>query len=299
MPPKPLHLAVGMFDGVHLGHQTVIETAVQSAKGSNGYSAVLTFWPHPSRLFHPDEPVKMIHQPEVKQEVLLSHNVQYIFQQDFTPEFSAIPAAEFLHYLKSKLPNLASIHIGSNWKFGKKRLGDVDMLLQLGKKEGVHVINVERIQWDGEAVSSTRIRRHLEQGHMDIVNSLLGYIYFNKGTVVRGKRLGNKLGFPTLNLMWEPELAPTFGVYCVKVEGKGTTVPGIANFGLRPTVEDTLVPVLEIHLLDDCPFGEGDDLKVEWHQFIRPEQKFDGVESLVKQISADVVSAKRFWRMGD
>ena len=298
-PDKPLHLAVGMFDGVHLGHQAVIETAVQSAHASNGVAAVLTFWPHPSRLFNPKDPVNMIMSPEVKIDVLASHNIEYVIQQPFDKDFAAIEADQLVAHLKSCLPRLASIHVGSNWRFGKKRVGDIPMLVELGKQSGVHVISVERVSYDGEPISSTRIRKHLEDGEMEHANALLGDVYFSIGTVVEGKQMGAELGFPTLNLPWSPELKPPHGVYCVEVEGNvgGSPVKarGVANYGVRPTVGETEHPLLEVHLLDFCPFTTGQLLKVRWYKHLRSEKKFEGLEALKDQIASDVEEARRFW----
>lgn len=298
-PDKPLHLGVGMFDGVHLGHQAVIETAVQSAQASNGIAAVLTFWPHPSRLFSPSDPVCMIMSPEVKVDVLASHNIEYVIRQPFDKDFASIEAEDLVAYLKKCLPHLSTIHVGSNWRFGKKRVGDIPMLVELGKKSGVHVISVERVSYDGEPISSTRIRKHLVEGDMELANALLGDIYFSIGTVVQGKQMGAKLGFPTLNLPWEPELQPPFGVYCVEVIGQVGGSPikarGVANYGVRPTVTDSNEPVLEVHLLDVCPFTTGQLLKVRWYRHLRAEMKFEGLDELKAQIASDVEEARSFW----
>ena len=298
-PNRPLHLAVGMFDGVHLGHQAVMETAVQSAHASNGVCGVLTFWPHPSRLFNPDDPVPMIMSLEIKADVLSSHNIEYIIQQPFDASFAAIEAEQFVAHLKKHLPNLNSIHVGSNWRFGKRRVGDIPMLVRLGKESGVHVINVERVFYDGDPISSTRIREHISVGEMEMANALLGDIYFSIGTVVEGKKLGAELGFPTLNLPWSPDLRPPLGVYLVEVEGEiggsPVTAKGVANFGVRPTVSESEETILEVHLLEVYPFTTDQVLKVRWHRFIRPEKKFENLEALKKQIGLDVVIAQNYW----
>ena len=294
-----MHLAVGMFDGVHLGHQAVIETATQLAQATQGINAVLTFWPHPSRLFRPDNPEHMIMSPEIKVEVLRSHKVQYVIQQKFDLAFAAIEATDFVGHLKSFLPNLNSIHVGSNWRFGKGRAGDVQLLLQSCRKAGIHVISVERVNYDGQPISSTRIRNHLKAGEMKMANALLGDVYFSLGPAIQGNKLGREMGFPTLNLPWNSDLKPPYGVYCVEVEGEceGATItlPGVANFGLRPTVEKTTEPILEVHALRQCPFTHGSRLKVRWHHFLRTEKTFEGVESLRKQIALDVREARRYW----
>lgn len=289
-----------MFDGVHLGHQAVIETATQLAQATQGINAVLTFWPHPSRLLRPDHPVPMIMPPEIKVEALRSHKVQYIIQQEFDHAFASIEATDFVGRLRSYLPRLNSIHVGSNWRFGKRRAGDVPLLLQSCREEGIHLISVERVHYDGQPISSTRIRNHLKAGEMKRANSLLGEVYFSLGSVIQGKRLGSEWGFPTLNLPWNPDLKPPFGVYCVEVEGefKGEriTLPGVANFGVRPTVQKESEPLLEVHVLGQCPFTHGSRLKVRWRHYLRAEKKFEDVNALKKQIAADVEAARQFWR---
>ena len=290
MPTRPLHLAIGMFDGVHLGHQAVIEAAVQSAKRSSGVAAVLTFWPHPSRLFRPENPVQLIMPPALKLRQLSRIGVDAVITQCFDRAYANIEAEDFLPRLKRALPNLATLYVGENWRFGKGRRGDLQLLVNDARRLGINVISAQRINQNGEPISSTRIRTCLQEGRIAEANELLGYTYFAEGVVAPGKQLGRKLGFPTLNVAWEPELLPRFGVYTVRVSGaKSSTapLPAVANYGLRPTVENTQTPRLEIHVLAPCPFDAGDELIIEWLDFLRPEQRFDGVDSLRAQIAAD------------
>jgi len=297
LPERPLHLAIGMFDGLHLGHHTVIDSAVQSAKEDEGISAVLTFWPHPSTLFRPEEPTRLIMSPQAKARVLARMGVEVVITQGFTREFAQIPAELFLTELKRYLPHLVSVYVGENWRYGRGRVGDVALLVKEAKSLGLSVVSVPRVNFDGEPISSTRIRRLLEEGAIERANALLGYAYFSEGTIVAGKGLGRTIGFPTLNLDWTSELAPRFGVYAVRVsrEGGPASLPGVANYGLRPTVENTTNPRLEVHLLGDCPIGPGDEVKVEWKRWIRPEMKFSGVEALTAQIAQDRTTAAALW----
>ena len=294
MPSNPLHLAIGMFDGVHLGHQSVINSAVSSARRTDGLAGALTFWPHPSRLFRPESPVPQIMDPATKARVLRGLEVDVIIEQAFDLEFAAIPAENFVAHLRRFLPSLAVIYVGENWRFGKGRKGDVQQLVALAKQVGVDLVSAPRLHRNGRPISSTRIRQLLSDGEMGTANSLFGYTYFSEAAVVGGKRLGRELGFPTLNMIWTPELKPRYGVYAVRVSGeKEKDLPGVANYGLRPTVEsEETVPSLEVHLLDEkCPFGEGDFLKVEWECFLRPERKFANLDELKSQIARDVQQA--------
>lgn len=289
LPTRPLHLAIGMFDGVHLGHHAVIESAVHSARRSGGIAAVLTFWPHPSRLFRPDNAVRLIMTPTLKNRQLTRLGVDAVITQAFDKDYASIEAEAFLPRLKQALPALTTIYVGENWRFGRGRRGDIMLLVAEGKKHGIAVVSAPRINQNGEPISSTRIRTYLEEGRMEEANALLGYTYFAEGVVAPGKQLGRKLGFPTLNVVWEPDLRPRFGVYAVLVSGvkAAEPLPAVANYGLRPTVENSILPRLEIHVLAPCPFGEGDELSIEWLSFIRPETKFDGVDALRTQIALD------------
>lgn len=288
LPARPLHLAIGMFDGVHLGHRTVIEAAVQSARRSGGVAGVLTFYPHPSALFRPEDPTRLIQDTATKARVLQRLGVDAVITQPFTAELAAVPAEEFLGWLEQRLPRLVAVYVGENFRFGYRRLGDVGLLVASARATGVHVLSAPRVNLDGEPISSTRIRAQLQAGDIESANALLGYTYFAAGPVIPGKRLGRTLGFPTLNLAWSPELRPRFGVYAVRISGdRATALPGVANYGLRPTVETEVEPRLEVHVIRACPFGEGDHVTVEWLRFLRAELKFANVEELRAQIARD------------
>jgi riboflavin kinase/FMN adenylyltransferase len=289
LPVRPLHLAIGVFDGVHLGHRAVVESAVHSARRSGGISGVLTFWPHPSRLFRPENPTKLIQDASTKSRMLVALGVDAVITQSFTPELAAVDAKEFLGWLRQRLPGLVAVYVGENFRFGQGRKGDVALLISTGREHGVRVFSAPRVKLDGEPISSTRIRAQLEAGDVEGASALLGYTYFAEGVVTPGKRLGRTIGFPTLNLVWSPELQPRRGVYAVRVSGakSATPLPGVANFGLRPTVENAAKPQLETHIIGACPFTEGDAIRVEWLCFIRAEKKFADIGELRTQIAED------------
>ncbi len=295
LPARPLHLAIGMFDGVHLGHRAVIETAVQAARRSGGLAAVLTFRPHPSVLFRPDQPTRLILGPEAQARQLAGLGVDAVIIHPFTPEFARTAAEAFLPWLKQRLPGLAAVYVGENWRFGAGRRGDTALLVATAKPLGLSVFSAPPVNFDGVPVNSTRIRGLLETGEIAAANELLGCSYFSFGRVVAGKRLGRTIGFPTLNLPWSPDLRPRFGVYLVRVKSADgpPTFSGIANYGVRPTVETTSEPQLEIHLLGECPFDAGDFISVEWLRWIRPEMRFPSLDALRQQIARDVTEARR------
>lgn len=291
-----LHLAIGVFDGVHLGHKAVIESAVFSARRSGGVSGVLTFDPHPSRLFRPDDPTQLIMPIETKSEMLHGIGVDCVIRKHFDAAFAGIPAEEFLAHLKEQLPALKSIYVGENFRFGKKRAGDVSTLIDSGKALGLGVFSADRIKHNGEPISSTRIRAELQLGRIAEVNDLLGYNYTTRGEVTQGAQLGRTIGFPTLNLPWEPECLPRFGVYYVRFckADSNEWESGVANYGVKPTVAENLEPSLEVHALNGTELDCGDPVIVEWLRFIRGEEKFDTVDDLKAQIEKDCAAARKF-----
>jgi len=292
----PVHLAIGVFDGVHLGHKAVIESAVFSARRSGGVSAVLTFHPHPSRLFRPEAPTLLIQDIGTKTALLHRVGVDLVIRKRFDLDYASIPAESFLQHLKDAVPGLAAIYVGSNFRFGRKRAGDTGTLLETGAALGVDVFSVDRIRHNGEAISSTRIRGALQAGQIQLANDLLGYNYRSVGEVVPGAKMGRKLGFPTLNLPWAPECLPRFGVYFVRFRkdgGKGWH-PGVGNFGVKPTVAAEAPPAMEVHALEGTGLNAGDRIAVEWLRFIRPEEKFESVDALKAQIARDCETARGY-----
>lgn len=288
---KPLHLAIGVFDGVHLGHLSVIEPAVSSAKDNSGISAVLTFNPHPSRLFKGAEGTDLIMSLETKTTRLHGLGVDIVIAKTFDKDFASISADAFLSYLLNELPTLKAIYVGQNFRFGQGRVGTIQTLIKSGASLGIDVWSIDRIKQNGLPISSTRIREAMRAGQVDLVNGLLGYRYVSEGMVIKGAQLGTKIGFPTMNLLWSPECKPRYGVYAVRflIEGSEHWKNGIANFGVRPTVTggDSTEPLLEVHSLEDCQCNVDDKIRVEWVTFIRDEKQFDSVDALKKQISED------------
>jgi len=297
LPAKPLHLAIGMFDGVHLGHQSVIESAIHSARRSGGLAGVLTFSPHPSVLFRPDHPTPLLMPAAMKRAVLDRLGVDFVIEQNFSREYAATEAQDFVAGLRRHLPQLVALYVGENWRFGRGRVGDVGLLNELARAAGMAVFSAQRLNHNGAPISSSRIRELLAEGAITEVNALLGYTYFAEGTVERGRQLGRTIGFPTLNVAWEPEMKPRYGVYAVQVfTGQKQPVRGVANYGLRPTVEQTNRPLLEVHLLDTSSLTYGDKLTVQWLHFLRPESKFGSLEELRRQIENDRKSALNFFQ---
>ncbi len=294
LPDQPCHVAVGMFDGVHRGHQAVIEAAVHGARRAGGLAGVFTFWPHPSRLFQPEDPVRMIFTAAERADLLLRLGVDFIIEQPFTREFASIEADQLVPHFKRALPRLAALYVGENWRFGRGRAGDVAVLVDLARRESVDVVSAARLRFNGEAISSTRIRRLIETGDVGAAAELLGHAYVARGAVVPGRQLGRTIDFPTLNLDWRPDLKPARGVYAVRMlgSGGGTRHPGVANYGVRPTVDGAGDAVLEVHVIGPCLFTTGDTVQVEFVRHLRPERRFNSIDELREQIARDREAAR-------
>ncbi|MEY4939903.1 MAG: hypothetical protein RIQ93_1638 [Verrucomicrobiota bacterium] len=297
LPARDLHLAIGMFDGVHQGHRAVIDAAVASARADQGMAAVLTFWPHPSAIFRPENPTRLLFQGGTRMRVLNRLGLDAIITQPFSREFAEMEADRFVPWLKQRLPSLAGIYVGENFRYGRNRRGNVATLASAAAAQQVSVFCAPPVIVDGLPVSSTRIRELLTAGEVKKANVLLGYPYFAHGIVTPGKRLGRTLGFPTLNLPWTPPLRPRLGVYVTRISGErsSTPTPAVANYGLRPTVERTTEPRLEVHAIGTCPFGEGDEITVEWLHFLRAEAAFNTLDELRTQIARDRTAAQAYF----
>ena len=296
LPASPLHLAIGMFDGLHLGHQSVVEAAIHSARRSGGRAGVLTFAPHPSVLLRPGNPTPLLMPAAMKRTVLARLGVDVLIEQPFTHDYAGIPAEEFVPHLRRHLPQLAAVYVGENWRFGRDRAGDVALLVAEARKAGLAVYSAPRLNHNGAPISSSRIRELLAAGDIAGVNAMLGYSYFTEGVVEPGRQLGRTLGFPTLNLAWEPGLKPRYGVYAVEVTaGAERPLKGVANYGLRPTVTQAERPLLEVHLLEPSALTYGDRVSVSWLHFLRPESKFGSLDELRRQIGIDRENALAFF----
>lgn len=293
---KPLHLAIGMFDGVHLGHQAVIRQAVEAAARNPGdFSGVLTFDPHPSRILNAARTTPLLMPLDQRIERMFMAGVDHVFVQAFTLEYARREAADFAASLRALFPGLKSLHVGENFRFGARRSGDVDTLERTGRSCGIEVHALRREIRDGQPISSSSIREALSEGRIRDVNGMLGYPYTIQGKVEPGQQVGRGLGFPTLNIPWVREAAPRFGVYrtWVRTEEDGPVLHGIANYGVRPTVGGTRQPLLEVHLLNAHSIpATGETVRIALLEFMRPEKVFHSIDALKEQIAADVEAAR-------
>lgn len=284
----PLHLALGVFDGVHIGHQAVIDQAVQAARAGGGSSFVVTFSPHPIRVIAPNKaPSSLLATLDDKAAVMKSHGVDGLLVIHFDQNFATMAAEDFVR--KLCVANVASISVGEDWRFGNKRLGDVDLLKSMSSQLGFELTAVPPVIWDGERISSTRIRQAIRDGNFHQVQAMLGRHYELTGQVVEGKKLGRTLGFPTANLHFADMQLPKDGVWLVEVNGE---MKGVANLGMRPTVGGS-ERTLEVHLLEFSGDLYGQTLRVRFVHFIREERKFPNIDGLQEQIAADIREAEK------
>jgi riboflavin kinase/FMN adenylyltransferase len=288
----PLHLALGVFDGVHVGHQAVIGRAVEAAKRDGGMAGVLTFDPHPIRVIAPGKaPSALLATLHHKAQIVEELGVELFIALHFDEKFAAREATDFLdELLKAKVRTIA---VGEDWRFGHGRHGDVELLQQQSALRGFTLEAVAPVMLDGERVSSTRIRQAIRDGNLAAATRMLGRPYSVSGPVVVGRQLGRTIGFPTANIATADAQLPPDGVWAVRVRFPDRSeTNGVANLGTRPTV-DGVGRSLEAHLFDFSGDLYGREIELEFVHFLRGEQKFDGLEALKRQIAADAAEARR------
>jgi riboflavin kinase/FMN adenylyltransferase len=258
---------------------------------------VLTFEPHPIRVLAPEKaPRRILASIQHKKDLLSALGVEVLVVIPFTPEFACQEAKTFLEAMWRSCPNLKTLTMGEDWKFGARRSGDVALLRAFGKIHGVEVKTAGSVRLDGERVSSTRIRQAIRDGNMVAVAAMLGREYTVWGTVVKGRKLGRTIGFPTANLRVYNEQLPPDGVWAVEVVlDHGKVYRGAGNLGMRPTVEgERGRRQLEIFLLDYSGDLYGREMEVKFLAFVRGEQKFDSLDALKEQIQKDVAFCRSF-----
>ncbi|MBC8148447.1 MAG: riboflavin biosynthesis protein RibF [Verrucomicrobiaceae bacterium] len=281
-------LALGVFDGVHLGHRSVID----AARGCRR-TGVLTFEPHPVQVLAPDRaPRRILATMEHKMQILDTLGVDFLVVIEFSREFSSGEARVFAdELLGSGVRRLAA---GEDWNFGKGRKGNMKYLAEWGDEAGVAVHAVSAVMQKGERIGSTRIRQALRDENLVAAEEMLGRPYSVMGEVVQGRQLGRQLGFPTANVAVSDEQLPPNGVYVVQGRWEGQWIRGVANIGTRPTVDKSMARSLEVNLFSDqVPDAYGWTLEMAFLRKIREERKFESVEALKEQIARDVEEAKR------
>ncbi len=285
-------VTVGNFDGVHRGHQALVREAVAGARAASGTSVVLTFDPHPSQVLSPDRAPASLMTLDQKAEILSGLGVDRVAVLPFTRELSEQEPEAFAREVLAVALGARLVVVGSNFRFGRGRAGDVTRLLALGRSLGFAVRAVEPVWHEGAPISSSRVREALARGAVASARDLLGRDFFVDGRVVRGDGRGRTIGIPTANLEALNEIRPRAGVYAARVRTpEGMARPAVVNIGRRPTYDgDTFT--FEAHLLDFTGDLYGSHLRVAFVERLRDERKFADSEALVAQIQADIARAR-------
>ena len=286
-------LAIGMFDGVHLGHQQVIRQAISNAEQHEAVSVVVTFDRHPNTIVAPDRVPPLVHTLPQKLRAISALGTQATLVLVFDELFSRKTGEEFIRELAADFGRIHSICVGSTFHFGRKRSGNVTLLKTLGEELHFQVHGLSAVSLDGEVVSSTRIRETIRTGQLDGAGQMLGREYALCGIVQRGDGLGRKLGFPTANIDTRGLVVPPGGVYAVHCALGGQSHRAVLNIGFRPTLQSAAPELrVEAHLLEFDGDLYGQELEVTFIEKLRAEQKFPSLEDLRGQIAADIRSAR-------
>jgi len=290
-------IAIGNLDGVHLGHQALLASAVASAKKKKTQAGVLTFSPHPQEVLRPTSEGHRLTTDAEKFSLLESHQVDFVFALPFNVVVAAqTPEGFFEQFIKAGV-HASSAHVGFDFRFGRARSGDAELLKACGARSGIEVQAIDAVIRNGERVSSSAIRAFLQKGDAVAAASYLGRPYRLSGTVVKGDGRGKTIGVPTANVAFASEkLAPRHGVYSARTQVAGQSYASVVNFGIRPTFKEASVvprPTLEVHLLDFSQDLYGLKVDVDLLGWIRAERKFDSVDALKTQIQADLATARK------
>lgn len=290
---NPVQAAIGVFDGVHLGHAQIIGQTVAAARQSRGRSLVITFDRHPNSIVSPDRVPPWIYPLSKRLEVIESLGVDLLWLITFDEAFSRTPGRGFIEQVCDGFKPLQNVFVGGDFQFGHRRSGNVGVLREVGTLRGFETHPTPPIVHDDATVSSTRIRECVQAGDLDGASALLGRPYTITGRVLRGDQLGRTLGFPTANLDVQGLAVPPTGVYAVEVRTETARLPGVLNIGFRPTVKGAARELrCEAHLLDFNGDLYGSELELDLVAKLREEQTFPGLSALTAQIRADVAAAR-------
>lgn len=298
--PKPRAVAaIGNFDGIHLGHRRLLRRALGEAARDGRPGAALTFEPHPREHFRPDATSFRLTPEPVKLKILAALGIDIVIVRRFDAALATTSAADFVAHILARELQLSEVVVGENFHFGRGREGNPDSLRRLADAAGMAAWIEPALLVDGVPVSSSRIRTHLEAGEVGAANRLLGYRWLVSGEVRHGDKRGRDLGFPTANLDLGPGCRLAHGIYGVRVAvAPGEILGGVASFGRRPTFDDGS-PLLEVHLFDFKGDLYGRTIEVEFLDWIRAEERFDSVGSLIAQMERDSARAGRLVARND
>jgi riboflavin kinase / FMN adenylyltransferase len=295
--PKGAVVTIGNFDGMHVGHQRIISGVVERARELGTTSAVITFQPHPLTVVAPDRAPQQIMTLAQKEELVGRLGADALLVIAFTPDFSCWSAGRFVEEFLVRSLHVREVHIGRDFCFGAGKEGRLDRLKAYGEEFGFGVVGVEDITIRGIRVSSSLLRRGIERGDLRAVSAALARPYFLDGRVVTGRRLGRKIGFPTVNVDPTNELFPGSAVYVTtcQFETFGRDFMSVTNIGVRPTLYENYATTIESHVLDFDSNVYGDTVRVHFHRLLRREKQFRSAIELTRQIKDDIERARRWF----
>lgn len=292
-PGRKVSLAIGFFDGVHLGHQQIIRQTIADARAVNGVALVVTFDVHPASVVNPAHAPSLIYQLSQKLRVIESLGSDALLLVHFDMAFSKQPGEVFIRELARELGRIHSICVGADFTFGHKRSGNVELLKKIGAELNFTVHGMSAVCLDDKAVSSTRIREAIRAGSLDEASQMLGRAYSICGKIIRGDQIGRKLGFPTANLDVQGLVLPPTGVYAINAKIGSANHPAVVNIGARPTVAPGQPQIrVEAHVLDFDGDLYDQEIELVLVQKIREEFKFPNLDALKGQISRDIENAR-------
>ena len=287
-PQSPTVATIGFFDGVHLGHRFLIQQVKVAATQTGWQSSIITFPVHPRQVIQSEFQPQLLSSPEEKIELLASTGVNNCILLPFTQELSKLTAYEFMQLLYEKY-KVRMLVIGYDHRFGHNRAETFEDYCRYGRELGIHIMQASAYTQEQDKVSSSAIRRALQTGEIRTATKFLGYHYYLEGTVVDGYKVGRKIGFPTANLRvdFPNKLIPSIGVYAVYVYVNGEKHKGMLNIGYRPTINNGTDLSIEVHILDFQGDIYHQKMRIEFIEFLRPEEKFHSVDELILQMQKD------------
>jgi riboflavin kinase/FMN adenylyltransferase len=294
--PRPVALTIGNFDGVHRGHQAMIECVVKAAARRRWISCAMTFEPHPREFFAPDQAPTRLTSLREKLELFAGLGLDQVLVCRFDYDFARIAADQFIEGILVRGLGVRWVLVGDDFRFGARRMGDFDLLAAAGARCGFDVARMETYAVEGVRVSSTTVRERLAMGDLAGAARLLGRPYSVSGRVVAGDGLGARLGFPTANVRLEHNRPPVMGIFVAEVLGLAAApLPGVASLGVRPTVTERGLATLEVHLFDFERNIYGRRVQVRFLQKLRDEEKYPDLATLAAAIARDVSNARQFF----
>lgn len=291
---QPSMVTIGVFDGVHVGHQQLIRRLVEEARATNRLAVVVTFFPHPDVVLRGLQGRYYLTTPEQKAALLLDLGLDYVITYPFSKEASQVRAADFVELLLNNL-RMNALWVGSDFALGYKREGNVAFLRSQGEQKGFTVQEIELVVNGGHTISSTAIRQVIQTGDVEAAQAWLGRAYSVVGTVVHGEKRGRKIGYPTANMdVWDEQVLPANGIYAGRVRLGDEWFMAATNVGIRPTFEGDTNITVEPYLLDFDRDIYGQTLEVTFEKMLRPEARFDSIQALIEQIGRDVDETRAY-----